>query len=162
MRTNIVFTAWREAGLLPHQVLIWKKSRSVLTHCDYLWDYEPFVYGWVEGKRPEHKPPSDGRTTWEIASSIEDGAAGIHPTQKPVETIRRCIEYHTLPKETIYEPFAGSGTAIIAAEQTGRVCHAIELSPAFVDVAVARWERFTGRQAERKSETTTKRSPHGT
>ncbi len=68
---------------------------------------------------------------------------------KPVETVRRPIEYHTKPGGLIYEPFCGSGTALIAAEETGRVCYAIEHSPAFVDVAVARWERFTGKQAHR-------------
>ena len=74
-------------------------------------------------------------------------AAGIHPTQKPVELYRRPIGYHTKPGELIYEPFSGSGTAIIAAEMTGRRCYALELSPAFVDVAIERWQRFTGQTA---------------
>ena len=67
---------------------------------------------------------------------------------KPVELIRRPISYHTKPGGLIYEPFAGSGTALIAAEQTGRACYAMEQSPQYVDVAVARWEAFTGKQAE--------------
>ena len=66
---------------------------------------------------------------------------------KPVELIRRPIDWHTKPGELIYEPFSGSGTAIIAAEMTGRRCYALELSPAFVDVAVNRWQRFTGQEA---------------
>jgi len=73
--------------------------------------------------------------------------SGVHPTQKPVETVKRPIAYHTKPGGLIYEPFSGSGTALIAAEDTGRVCYAIEQSPAFVDVAVARWEAFTGKKA---------------
>ncbi len=66
---------------------------------------------------------------------------------KPVELIRRPITYHTKPGGLIYEPFSGSGTAIIAAEATARVCYAMEQSPAFVDAAVARWEAFTGEDA---------------
>ena len=69
---------------------------------------------------------------------------------KPVEVMRRPIEYHTKPGEVIYEPFCGSGTALIAAEMSGRSCYAIEQSRrSFVDVAVARWERFTGKTAVR-------------
>ena len=68
---------------------------------------------------------------------------------KPVETIRRCLDYHTRGGQLIYEPFSGSGTALIAAEQRGRVCCAMELSAAFVDVTVARWEAFTGKKAQR-------------
>jgi len=142
-----VLAAWREVGLLAHQVLIWKKSRAVLTYSDYLWDYEPFLYGWKAGKRPERRPPADARTVWEIASRIDDGAGAVHPTMKPVETIRRPIAYHTVPGEIIYEPFSGSGTALIAAEELGRSCYALEISPVFCDVAVKRYEAFSGEKA---------------
>ncbi len=147
MRTDIVLEAWRAVGLLPHQMLIWHKTRSVLTHSHFMWDYEPMMYGWIEGKKPALKPPADARAVWEIESKIDDGASGIHPTQKPIETIRRPISYHTEPGALPYEPFSGSGTALIAAEELGRNCCAIELSPAFVDVALARWQAFTGREA---------------
>jgi DNA modification methylase len=150
MRSEVLFAAWRTAGLLPHQMLVWHKSRAVLTHCDYLWDYEPLMYGWVQGSRPPSslRPPANTQAVWEIASGgDEEGVAGTHPTIKPVELIRRPILYHTHPGGLIYEPFSGSGTALIAAEDTGRVCYAIEQSPAFVDVAVARWEAFTGKKA---------------
>jgi hypothetical protein len=114
-----------------------------------MWDYEPAMYGWRQGCRPapERRPPANATTVWEVASAIEDGAAGLHPTMKPVELIRRPLEWHTRPGELIYEPFSGSGTAIIAAEMTGRRCYAMELSPAFVDVAVLRWQRFAGKDA---------------
>jgi DNA modification methylase len=149
MKSPVVFAAWQKAGLLPHQVLIWAKSRRVLTHCDYLWDFEPLLYGWIKGKRPrpERRPPSEATTVWSVGSAIEDGQSGLHPTQKPVELIRRPIEYHTRVGEIIYEPFCGSGTALIAAEMTGRTCYALEISPAFCDAATRRWERFTGRKA---------------
>lgn len=147
MRIDVVYAAWRAAGLLPHQLMIWKKTRGILTHCQYLWDYEPFMYGWVKGNKPSMRPPATATATWEIPSGIEDTPGAIHPTMKPVETIRRPIEYHTRPGQLIYEPFSGSGTAIIAAENTGRACFAMEQSPAFVDAAVTRWEAYTGAAA---------------
>lgn len=147
MRSEVIWAAWREVGLLAHQVLIWRKTRSVLTYSWYLWDYEPLLVGWPEGHQPKLHPPASEHAVWEIASTIEDGANGIHPTQKPVELIRRPILYHTTPGGLIYEPFSGSGTALIAAEATGRVCCAIEQAPAFCDVAVERWQKFSGEQA---------------
>jgi DNA modification methylase len=148
MRTEVVWEAWRRVGLLPHQVLIWKKTRAVLTYSHFMWDYEPFMYGWPEGHMPKARPPADAKAVWEIESKIDDGAGSIHPTMKPVETIRRPITYHTKPGGLLYEPFCGSGTALIAAEETGRICYAMELSPAYVDAAVARWCAFTGREAK--------------
>lgn len=147
MRTEVIWQSWREVGLLPHQVLIWLKTRSVLTYSHFMWNYEPMMYGWRQGHMPKVKPPADAKAVWEIGSAIEDGASGIHPTQKPVETIRRPISYHTKPGGLLYEPFSGSGTALIAAEEMGRVCYAMEQAPQFVDVAVARWEAFTGKKA---------------
>jgi DNA modification methylase len=112
-----------------------------------MWDYEPVMVGWPAGHQPASRPPACERAVWEIASTIEDGATGIHATQKPVELVRRPIGWHTTLGGLLYEPFAGSGTALIAAEMTSRRCYAIELSPAFCDAAVARWERFTGKSA---------------
>lgn len=149
-RVELVLAAWRAAGLLPHQQLIWHKSRSVLTHSWFLWDYEPLLVGWVKGKPPERKPPPDAKAVWEVSSRIEDAPGQVHPTIKPVELIRRPILYHTRPGETIFEPFAGSGTALIAAEQTQRSCCALERSPAFCDLIIARWQRFTGHEAVRR------------
>jgi DNA modification methylase len=84
-------------------------------------------------------------TLWSIKAR-EDGGVG-HGTQKPVECMKRPIENNSSPGQAVYEPFSGSGTTIIAAEMTGRVCHAIELNPAYVDVAIKRWQNFTGEKA---------------
>ena len=151
MRCEVALAAWRANGLLAHQVVIWKKSRSVLGRSDFAYNYEPCLYGWIGRQRPAAKlrPPAEATAVWEVASAIEDGAAGIHPTQKPVELVKRPILWHTAPGDLIYDPFAGSGTAIVAAEMTGRRCFALELSPAFCDVIVTRWERFTGQKAVR-------------
>jgi DNA modification methylase len=149
MRADLVFAAWRAAGYLPHQVVIWRKSRPVLGRVWFMYDYEPIVAGWHQGDKPPTSPPANERAVWEIATAegVEDGVAGSHPTIKPVELVRRPILWHTNIGDLIYEPFSGSGTAIIAAEQTGRRCHAMELEPAFVDVGVLRWQRFSGQEA---------------
>ena len=70
-----------------------------------------------------------------------------HSTQKPVECMRRPIENNSNPGQAVYEPFSGSGTTIIAGEQTGRHVYAVELAPEYVDVAVQRWQAFTGKAA---------------
>ena len=70
-----------------------------------------------------------------------------HPTQKPVELMRRPILNHTNPGEVVYEPFLGSGTTLAAAEVAGRICYGIELDPKYVDVTVQRWQNLTGKQA---------------
>ncbi|MCC6738231.1 MAG: site-specific DNA-methyltransferase [Planctomycetia bacterium] len=74
-----------------------------------------------------------------------------HPTQKPVALYTRPIENHLRKGDCFYEPFGGSGTAIVAAEQRGVRCFAMELDPRFVDVIVRRWQKFTGRRARNES-----------
>ena len=88
-------------------------------------------------------------TVWNIASKGQD-AETIHGTQKPVECMKRPMENNSSPGQAVYEPFSGSGTTIMAAELTGRCCYAMELNPAYVDVAIARWENFTGQKAMRE------------
>ena len=83
-------------------------------------------------------------TVWHIEHLKSDTG---HGTQKPVECMKRPIENNSSPGQAVYEPFSGSGTTIIAAEMTGRACHAIELNPAYVDVAVERWQTFSGKVA---------------
>jgi DNA modification methylase len=71
-----------------------------------------------------------------------------HPTQKPVECMKRPIENNSKPGDAVYDPFVGSGTTIVAAEMTARKCCAIEIDPAYVDVAIMRWQNFTGEKAK--------------
>ena len=126
--------------------IIWAKERLVLGRGHYHWQHEPCWYA-VRAKGKGHWSGDRKQTTlWQIASRDQD-VETVHGTQKPVECMRRPIENNSSPGQAIYEPFSGSGTTIIAAETTGRVCHAVELDPAYVDVAVQRWQTFTGRQA---------------
>jgi DNA modification methylase len=146
-RQALVEEAWKANGLLVHQTIIWAKARGVLTYSHYLWSHEPAFYGWREGSQPEKDrwPDPSQRTVWEIDQADEE--KGLHPTMKPLEIFERPIVSHTRRGEVVLEPFSGSGTQIIAAERHGRRCFAMELSPAFVDAAVLRWQRTTGQQA---------------
>lgn len=149
LRRGLLLAQWEQCGLLVHQSIIWVKSRGVLTRSDLMWQHEPCLFGWFQGSRPVagRRAPSNATTVWTIDQAGEQD--GIHPTQKPVEIFHRPIEWHTKPGEVCYEPFSGSGTQIIAAERLGRRCFAMELSPAFVQVAIVRWQEFTGREAVR-------------
>jgi len=149
-RQALVEQAWRESGLLVHQQIIWAKARGVLTHSHYLWAHEPCFYGWVEGHQPSKKPPASERTIWQLDQ--QGSSMNIHPTQKPLELFLRPIEYHTEPGDICYEPFLGSGTQLIAAEKLSRVCYAMEREPQYVDMAIKRWESFTGEQARREDQ----------
>jgi DNA modification methylase len=90
-------------------------------------------------------------TVWTIANRNED-AETVHGTQKPVECMRRPMLNNSSPGQAVYEPFMGSGTTLIAAESCGRVCHSMELDPLYVDVAVRRWQAFTGQAATREGD----------
>jgi DNA modification methylase len=132
------------SGFAIRAQIIWAKDRLVLGRGHYHWQHEP---AWYAVRGTGHWAGDRKQTTlWQIASKGQD-ADTVHGTQKPVECMRRPIENNSSPGQAVYEPFSGSGTTIIAAEMTGRACHAIELSPAYVDVAVQRWQAFIGQQA---------------
>lgn len=126
--------------------IIWAKERLVLSRGDYHWQHEPCWYA-VRRKGRGHWSGDRSQTTlWSIPSRDQD-ATTIHGTQKPVDCMRRPILNNSSAGQAIYEPFSGSGTTLIAAEATGRSCLAMELDPAYVDVAVLRWQAFTGQEA---------------
>jgi len=124
--------------------IIWAKERLVLSRGHYHWMHEPCWYA-VKGKA-HWSGDRKQVTIWNIPSKGQD-ADTIHGTQKPVECMKRPMENNSSPGQAVYEPFSGSGTTIIAAEITGRACLAMELNPAYVDVAVKRWKDFTGEKA---------------
>jgi DNA modification methylase len=128
--------------------IVWAKERLVMGRGHYHWQHEPCWYA-VRGGATGHWSGDRKQTTlWQIASRGQD-AETTHGTQKPVACMRRPIENNSSPGQAVYEPFSGSGTTLIAAEMAGRACHAVELSPAYVDVAIQRWQAFTGQQATR-------------
>lgn len=146
-RQVLVEQAWTELGLLVHQTVIWVKARAVLTRSMLMWRHEPCFFGWPQGSMPpkNRRPPPNETTVWEVDQVGQQD--GIHPTQKPTQLFERPIQWHTRAGEVCYEPFSGSGTQIIAAEKLRRRCYAMELAPGFVDVAVVRWMKATGKVA---------------
>jgi DNA modification methylase len=134
------------AGFAARSQIIWAKDRLVLSRGDYHWQHEPCWYAVKKTGKGHWAGDRKQTTLWQIANRDQD-ADTVHGTQKPVECMRRPILNNSSPGQAIYEPFMGSGTTLIAAETTGRVCLGIELNPAYVDVAVERWQRFTGQEA---------------
>jgi DNA modification methylase len=134
------------AGFAIRSQIIWAKDRLVLSRGDYHWQHEPCWYA-VRAKGKGHWAGDRKQTTlWQIANKDQD-AATVHGTQKPVECMRRPILNNSSPGQAVYEPFMGSGTTLIAAETTGRLCYGVELNPTYVDVAIERWQAFTGEEA---------------
>lgn len=122
-----------------------RKKTTLWRHIDDILRPGEEVYVRRESAEVLSAISGDESTVWEIQKPLKSETG--HSTQKPVECMRRPIENNSRPGDAVYEPFSGSGTTIIAAEQTGRTCYAIELNPAYVDVAVKRWEQFTGQTA---------------
>ena len=117
----------------------------VISRGNYHWQHEPCWYAVRKGKAGRWNGSRTKSTVWTIPKS--NASETGHGTQKPVECMKRPMENNSSPGQAVYEPFCGSGTTIIAAEMTGRAAHAIELDPAYVDVAVQRWQAFTGQAA---------------
>jgi DNA modification methylase len=138
-------------GFLYAQQIIWNKGRTVLTRTHYWYQHEPCWY--VRKKNaPWFGKAGENSTIWDSPSPKfimggSDEEKFDHPTQKPVELMRRPVLNHTKRKELVYDPFLGSGTTLVAAELTERVCLGIELDAKYVDVAVTRWQTLTGKQA---------------
>jgi len=138
-------------GFLHHQQIIWNKGRTVLTRTHYWFQHEPCWY--VRKKNaPWFGKAGENSTIWDSPSPKfimggSDEDKYDHPTQKPVDLMRRPILNHLRRGELVYDPFLGSGTTLAAAELTERVCYGLELDPKYVDVVVARWQQLTGKQA---------------
>lgn len=129
--------------------IIWAKNNIVISRGNYHPKHEPCWYAVRRGKTGHWSGDRKQSTVWNIDKPMKSETG--HSTQKPVECMRRPIENNSSPGQAVYEPFSGSGTTIIACEMTGRSCYAMELSPAYVDVAVQRWQEFTGEQATLES-----------
>ncbi len=125
--------------------IIWDKGQLVLSRGDYHWEHEPCWYAVKKGAKGHWAGDRKQTTVWHIAKPKKNETG--HGTQKPVECMKRPIENNSSPGQAVYEPFSGSGTTIIAGEMTGRSIHAIELNPAYIDVAIKRWQDFTGTAA---------------
>lgn len=162
----------KEIGVLIHQEIVWVKPCVILTFSFYSWRHEPCLLMWIKGHRPEYKPknksigsvwtvdflrsgdpttPEYHTDVWELDWEGKKRNPGIdHPTVKPTEVFAIPMRVHTIPGDICYEPFSGSGSQIIAGERLNRRVFAMEIEPVFCDVAVRRWEEFSGKKAARE------------
>ena len=171
-RRSMIDEVCDSLGILVHQQIIWVKPCAVLTYSFYSWRHEPCLLMWIKGQKPPYKPkdksigsvwmvgflrtgdptkPEYYNDVWELDWEGKKRNSGLqHPTVKPTEVFAIPMRVHTSPGDVCYEPFCGSGSQIIAAERLNRRCFAMEIEPVFCDVAVRRWEEFTGRKAQRE------------
>jgi DNA modification methylase len=141
--------ALQKAGFALRQQVVWVKTMAPLSRSAYHWKHEPCWYAVREGSTASWRGGHAETTVWEMPSPkhIMGGSKEQkhdHPTQKPLECMERPINNH---EGDVYDPFAGSGTTIIAAERLGRRCYAMEIEPRYCDVAIKRWEDYTGQKA---------------
>ncbi|GLS79897.1 site-specific DNA-methyltransferase [Paracoccus marinus] len=145
-RQAMLEACWEKAGAFVHQQIIWVKDRGVLTRSHYLWKHEPCFMGWRRPNRPPKVAEQTLPSTWEMPSFARDERPD-HPTPKPLDAFGIPMRQHVARGGLCYEPFSGSGSQIMAGEANDRRVFAMEISPAYVDVAVERWQAETGKDA---------------
>ena len=137
----------KACGLYYSQAIIWDKQHPVLTRKDFMGAHEWCFYGWREGAAHQFFGPANATDLWSIKKVNPQSI--IHLTEKPVELAARAMGYSSKPGENVLDLFGGSGSTLIAAEQTGRRAFLMELDALYCDVIVQRWERYTGKKAQR-------------
>ena len=141
-KAGIVQKSLEDSGFNIRAQIIWDKTKLVFGQGDYHWQHEPCWYGVREGKKGNRTKDRTQATVWQI-NTREDSGHG-HGTQKPVECMARPIRNHVCT--TVYEPFCGSGTTVIACENLERKCRAIEIDPGYVAVTLERFKEATGKE----------------
>jgi DNA modification methylase len=142
----------RQCGFEIRSQIIWAKQHFALSRGHYHWQHEGCWYGVRRGQPAHWCGDRKQSTLWEVSNLNPFGGRSTeevtgHGTQKPVELMRRPILNHTERGAVVYDPFLGSGTTLIAAEDTGRICYGVEIQPGYVDVIVLRWQNLTGKAA---------------
>ena len=151
LHAGVVAASLTAAGYDIRSQIVWTKPALVLSRGAYHWQHEPAWFAVRKGATAHWIGDRKQSTVWDIATvhrtaGTSDDAITDHSTQKPVECMSRPLKNH---EGDVYDPFVGSGTTLIAAEQLGRRCFAIEIAPVYVQMAIERWQNFSGRQAER-------------
>jgi DNA modification methylase len=142
--------ALEKSGLYFSQQIIWHKMHPVLTRKCFMGDHEWCFFGWREGAAHQFFGPANVSDVWSVKKINPQSMQ--HLTEKPTELAVRAVQYGSRSGENILDLFGGSGSTLIAAEQTGRRCFLMELDPLYCDVIVQRFEKFTGRKAERQGQ----------
>ncbi len=148
-------------GFAIRSQIIWAKNNMVIGRGDYHWKHEPCLYAVRAGKTAGYVGGRKQTTLWDIDKPMKSETG--HGTQKPVECMRRPLVNNSVEGDSVYDPFLGSGTTVIAAQLESRVAFGLELDPAYVDVIVLRWNKFTGKEATLGGKTyeQVKRERHG-
>jgi DNA modification methylase len=136
--------AFTEPGGHWSTFVIWAKNTFTMGRSDYQRQYEPILYGWKEGTNHFWCGARDQGDVWFIKKPV---ANDLHPTMKPVELVERALRNSSKSRDTVLDPFGGSGTTLIACERTGRQARLIELEPKYCDVIIRRWQEYSGKQA---------------
>jgi len=142
----VVSRVLEELGGHWSDTIIWAKDRFVLGRADYQRQYEPIWYGWREGASHHWCGDRDQGDVWSIPRPAE---SDLHPTMKPLALVERAIENSSRAGDLVLDLFLGSGTSVIAAERTGRICFGMELDAHYCRIVIARWEAFSGLKAEK-------------
>jgi DNA modification methylase len=138
-RVGLIQQVWQELGIVDHQQIVWVKPTPVFGRVFWHFRHETCLMGWRQSSVPEHDGDQTLNSVWDIDYDGKGRMIGNdHPTQKPLEVFARPMRKHTQPGAVCYEPFAGSGSQLVAAEQLGRLCYACEIEPQFVAVALER------------------------
>lgn len=158
-RVDILLDAWKKHNVLNHNQIIWVKPAPTIGRSWYLWRHEPCLMGWIQGNKPNRESGEYLNTAWELGTLPDNATVEVHeqdttvwfikplagddhpdhPTPKPLECFAIPMRQHTKKGDIVYEPFCGSGSQLIAAEKLGRICYALELSPAYCDVIIKRY-----------------------
>ena len=138
---DYIFRALDKLNNKYKSLIIWNKGNHTLSNSDYMSKYEPIVYGWFD----EHNFYGD-RSNFDIWDIQRTQKNELHPTMKPVALVAKAVENSSQRGGLVLDLFGGSGTSIIACEQTGRKCYTMELDPHYCDVIIKRWENLTGKE----------------
>jgi DNA modification methylase len=147
-RMMLLMQAMLAAGIPNRHEIIWNKNSFVMGRADYHYKHEPILYGWKDGASHQFFGGRSQSSVWDIPRPQK---ADLHPTMKPVELVARAIANSSKRGDIVLDLCGGSGTTLIAAEQTGRVARVCEIAPGYVDVIITRWETLTGRKAVKLS-----------
>jgi DNA modification methylase len=136
--------AFTEAGGHWSTFVIWAKNTFTMGRSDYQRQYEPILYGWKDGTDHFWCGARDQGDVWFIKKPV---ANDLHPTMKPVELVDRALRNSSKSRDTVLDPFGGSGSTLIACERSGRQARLIEMEPRYCDVIIRRWQEYSGKQA---------------
>ncbi len=151
LHTGEVIESLMRAVFEPRAQIIWRKQQALFSRGAYHWQHEPCWYAVRHGSKANWCGDRKQSTVWDVQNLNPTGNRDEervgHGAQKPVEIMRRPIINHTVTGDSVYDPFLGSGTTLIAAELTNRICYGLEISPAYCDVICTRWQNLTKREA---------------